>query len=882
MLEPLKNRYLTLGLTTLLVACGSSTPPAGEAPETPAGPQLSAAADLASTTVDTPVTIDVLQNDSADSGPLLLDSFDAASAEGGSVVRDDQGTPETNDDQLTYTPPAGFSGSDSFSYSISDAEGQTDSATVTVQIVPPPPEIAGDCAITGADRTALTDAARTNPELFDEQDDPPDGYCYETTFDSHDGTSIAIQVFVPHPDKLRAIADQRLAALGQPPLAPGEPGFAPLVIHSHGFGGNKAEDFHPVLTAIDTQVALDAWKAGYWVISYTQRGFGPKSGDPQANETASGGQIGVMSPALEGFDFVRLVDWAISHLRENFDDEAATPAELNDPEAGNQGNDFGASLLMTDAGARLTSFNDDVAIGAIGYSYGGGFQFNAQSVDPRLDALVPLGTWHDLRYSLSPNDTPKTAWITLLATFAAQGGNDEQLPDVIPNAGAEAFGANTQPDDQPHNKQRQVAVRNYNILGPNGPVAYCDGNAAAYGAKTADGDNEPVDFPIAIPENAVISRVPRADLLMIQGYGDTLFNFNEGYDNARCFEEVGGLDVRFIAETSGHPLPGVGPVHYAGVDTSMYLDEIIHCGTDGNGDPVRYNTREMAMNWYDDKLRGVGDFNAYFPHAACITQENTDPNLVLDITDEFFNHGTTNTAARAHRFSREGAVFATIADVPVGGGQFDLDETTVTTGPSPQGAGPQPVFTPVYTVPDGISQVMAGIPTANLTVARQNTSADEIVFVGVSVRRCHDDPNTVGACTYATTDNLHFQVAALRLFPSPAAAAASLSPPPGSADFPQDDPKNFDGESKGNFYSIRWGGNPGAGNDAAEGRLPGVTARLHPGDQVGLQFFAEHPVYTSINSGTVGQVTVTGTVQLPLQFPTTAPANQPAYVIAAP
>ena len=48
----------------------------------------------------------------------------------------------------------------------------------------------------------------------------------------------------------------------------------------------------------------------------------------------------------------------------------------------------------------------------IGGSYGGQIQFATAAVDPRVDTLVPLITWNDLRYSLAPNNTSFTRGVT--------------------------------------------------------------------------------------------------------------------------------------------------------------------------------------------------------------------------------------------------------------------------------------------------------------------------------------------------------------------------------------------------------------------------------------------------------------------------------------
>jgi hypothetical protein len=89
--------------------------------------------DTAATDEDTPVVINVLANDTDAQGGLLLDSFDAVSANGGTISRNTNGTPTLADDTLTYTPAANFNGTDSFSYTISDGQF-SDTATVTVTV----------------------------------------------------------------------------------------------------------------------------------------------------------------------------------------------------------------------------------------------------------------------------------------------------------------------------------------------------------------------------------------------------------------------------------------------------------------------------------------------------------------------------------------------------------------------------------------------------------------------------------------------------------------------------------------------------------------------------------------------------------------------------
>ena len=53
----------------------------------------------------------------------------------------------------------------------------------------------------------------------------------------------------------------------------------------------------------------------------------------------------------------------------------------------------------------LKDHPDAPVVGMIGLSYGGGVQFSAASIDPRIRALVPQITWNDLAHSLAPNNT---------------------------------------------------------------------------------------------------------------------------------------------------------------------------------------------------------------------------------------------------------------------------------------------------------------------------------------------------------------------------------------------------------------------------------------------------------------------------------------------
>jgi uncharacterized repeat protein (TIGR01451 family) len=111
--------------------------------------------DADNTNEDTAVTTDdVRGNDSdVDGDPLIVSAFDAASVEGGTVVNNGDGT-------FTYTPPANFGGSDSFTYTISDGSLE-DTATVTIEVSSQndAPVAVADVYNTDEDTTLTKDAA---------------------------------------------------------------------------------------------------------------------------------------------------------------------------------------------------------------------------------------------------------------------------------------------------------------------------------------------------------------------------------------------------------------------------------------------------------------------------------------------------------------------------------------------------------------------------------------------------------------------------------------------------------------------------------------------------------------------------------------------------
>ncbi len=108
-----------------------SNPPVGLVTITinPVNDEPVAADDSATTDHETLVNIDVLANDTdIDGDTLSISAFDATSTGGGTV---------SCTGICAYTPATGFSGDDTFTYTVGDSS-LTDTATVTVTVNPPP------------------------------------------------------------------------------------------------------------------------------------------------------------------------------------------------------------------------------------------------------------------------------------------------------------------------------------------------------------------------------------------------------------------------------------------------------------------------------------------------------------------------------------------------------------------------------------------------------------------------------------------------------------------------------------------------------------------------------------------------------------------------
>ncbi len=152
---------------TFQVRCdtGSGTPCSGTSATvtTVVSAPPAANSDSATTSTGQPVTIDVLANDSGPTGVAFSIS---------SVTQPAHGKATDNDGaSITYTPAAGFSGTDRFSYTIRNTNGQTASATVTVTVEASPTAAA---PVAVPDTGATSEGSPVTLNVLS-NDEPPSG-----------------------------------------------------------------------------------------------------------------------------------------------------------------------------------------------------------------------------------------------------------------------------------------------------------------------------------------------------------------------------------------------------------------------------------------------------------------------------------------------------------------------------------------------------------------------------------------------------------------------------------------------------------------------------------------------------------------------------------
>ena len=117
-----------------------------------------ATADSAETREDEPAAIDVLANDSAANGSRLRVT---------GLTAPEHGTASVVSGGVRYMPLTNYYGQDRFSYTVADSDGLTDTATVTVTVMPvnDPPEAVDDAAETREDAPVMVDVLGNDTDV---------------------------------------------------------------------------------------------------------------------------------------------------------------------------------------------------------------------------------------------------------------------------------------------------------------------------------------------------------------------------------------------------------------------------------------------------------------------------------------------------------------------------------------------------------------------------------------------------------------------------------------------------------------------------------------------------------------------------------------------
>ena len=315
----------------------------------------------------------------------------------------------------------------------------------------------------------------------------------------------------------------------------------PMVLHSHGWGGSRTTD--PASFAYLTD-------AGFGVLSFDQRGFGE-----------SGGQAYIENPDVEGKDVRKIVD-----------------------------------LVAAQDWVKQQRPGDPV-LGAIGGSYGGGYQFVGAFSElrdtgtTRFDALVPEITWHSLTESLFPQGVPRTEWA---AALTAAGLPTDALPPIVLQGFAEAAATGN------------VPTYLHDFLDKNGPEWH-----VRQGRRL----NIPVLFG--------------------QGATDNLFPLDQGLKNfRRALTDKARAKSIFVGYNGGHTLPALVP-------SGSNLDIPVTTGSDacspslGSPTFADLGLRFLQQNLQGKKsgLTGFGKFHLTTAAGRCVTVPTVAPNTDVQLGD---------------------------------------------------------------------------------------------------------------------------------------------------------------------------------------------------------------------------------------------------------
>ena len=314
----------------------------------------------------------------------------------------------------------------------------------------------------------------------------------------------------------------------------------PMLMHSHGWGGSRTTEPAEFTKFLN---------AGYGVLSFDQRGFGE-----------SGGHAQIMNPDYEGQDVRALV------------------------------------RLISKQSWVKKDRPGDPRLGAIGGSYGGGYQFLGAFEEIRVkghnvfDALAPQITWYDLAQSLAPHGVVRTEWALALS---AAGVPTDALPQSVYKALVEGAALGVWPDGSVSGTEDLNT-----FFKKNGPRWH-----VRHGRR------------LTIP------------VLFGQGMTDSLFPSEQGLSNwRRSLAPKARKHSIYVGYNGGHVLPAVYPQ-----------------GVNVTSDPCSKQLAggefsDLALRFFDEQLKGRKTGLKGYDHlhfatrgSGCVTVHNAQPNKTYQL-----------------------------------------------------------------------------------------------------------------------------------------------------------------------------------------------------------------------------------------------------------
>ncbi len=328
----------------------------------------------------------------------------------------------------------------------------------------------------------------------------------------------------------------------------------PTILTTNGFGGSKAD-----------QAGLGrAFAArGYTVLSYTGLGF-----------PDSGCKISLDDPGVDGIAASSLVTFL----------GGGGSAPYASAQLG--GATKGAGTVTVDWTVLDDAAKHDPRIGMLGGSYGGQIQFATAAMDSRVDTLVPLITWNDLRYSLAPNNTSLRG-----VTYANSAPGTEKIGWTGLFFGIGILDG----------LQGTAIDPKRNVGCPNFVLEACKAKATldTLGYPTAD----TYRLTDRVSVSHYIDRV-KVPTFLIQGENDTLFNLQEAVATYRSMK-ARGVPVTMAWQSWGHS-------GGTGTNAGAAPGEL-----DLTGQHIEDTYLGLRIkNWFDHQLKGstvsTGPEFAYF------------------------------------------------------------------------------------------------------------------------------------------------------------------------------------------------------------------------------------------------------------------------------